>query len=209
MTPALIRAARGLLGWQQQALATAAGLSLSAINKFERGLGKTRAPTLHAMMGALKEAGIDFPTAGGVRHSDEITGVRRIQGDDFVQKLDEDIYAAVTKPGEEIYSCSADESQWFAPGIKEVAERYYKWRKKLGVKQLYLVPEDNTVFESPKAHYRILPPHLIGKIAFLIYADRVALVMWRKRQIFILRGREMSEPFREQFKFLWRLGKKT
>jgi transcriptional regulator with XRE-family HTH domain len=209
MTPATIRAARGFLNWQQQDLAVAANISLSAVNKFERGLGKTRAVTIQAMMGALKEAGIDFPPGGGIRHVDDVTGVVRIKGDDFVQKLDEDIYAAVTKPGEEIYSCSADESQWFVPGIKEVAERYYKWREKLGVKQLYLVPEGNTVFESPKAHYRLLPPHLIGKIAFLIYGDRVALVMWRKRQIFILRGQEMAEPFREQFKFLWRLGKKA
>jgi hypothetical protein len=54
-----------------------------------------------------------------------------------------------------------------------------------------------------------LPPNLIGKIAFLTYADRVALVMWRKKQVFILRGEELVEPFREQFKFLWRLGKKA
>ena len=47
MTPSHIRAARGLLDWQQQDLATMAHLSLSAVNKFERGLGKTR-PTLGA-----------------------------------------------------------------------------------------------------------------------------------------------------------------
>lgn len=206
MTPALIRAARGLLDWQQKDLATMAGLSLSAVNKFERGIGKTRNVTIQAMMRTLKEAGIEFPAGGGVRHINEITGIQRIKGDDFVEKLDEDIYAAVTKPGDEIYSCSADESQWFVPGVKEIAEQYYKWRARMGVKQLYLVPEGNTVFESPKSHYRILPPPLIGKIAFIIYGDRVALVMWRKKQIFILRGQELVQPFREQFKFLWRLG---
>jgi hypothetical protein len=135
--------------------------------------------------------------------------VQRITGDNFVEKLDEDIYAAVTTRGQEIFSCSADESQWFVPGIKETAEHYYKWRDKLGVKQLYLVPEGNTVFESPKSHYRLLPPHLIGRIAFITYADRAALVMWRKKQVFILRGEELTSPFREQFKFLWRLGRKA
>jgi transcriptional regulator with XRE-family HTH domain len=209
MTPALIRAARGLLDWQQQDLATMANLSLSAINKFERGIGKTRSSTILAMVRTLKEAGIDFPPGGGVRQSDEITSIQRIKGDDFVKKLDEDIYAAVIKPGDEIYSCSADESQWFEPSIKEVAGHYYKWRTKMAVKQLYLVPYGNTVFESPKSHYRLLPPPLIGKIAFIIYGDRVALVMWRKKQIFILRGQELVHPFREQFKFLWRLGKKA
>ncbi len=208
MTPALIRAARGLLNWQQQDLATAAGLSLSAVNKFERGFGKTRVVTLQAIILTLKEAGIEFPPGGGVRHSDEITGVQRIAGSDFVQKLDEEIYAAITKPGQEIYSCSADASQWFVPSVKKAAERYYKWRERIRVKQLYLVPDGNTVFESPKTNYRLLPSQLTGKIALLIYADRVAQVMWRKKQILILRGKEMAEPFREQFKFLWRLGKK-
>jgi len=208
MTPSLIRAGRALLDWQQQDLATASGLSLSAVNKFERGIGETRAGTIQSMMTALRGAGVDFPAGGGVRHISDATGVLRISGNDFVEKLDEDIYAAVTERGQEIYSCSADESQWFVPGIKETAERYYKWRDKLGVKQVYLVPEGNTVFESPKSHYRLLPPNLIGKIAYLTYGDRVALVSWRKKQVFIIRGQEIVEPFREQFKFLWRLGRK-
>ncbi|MDP9127000.1 MAG: helix-turn-helix domain-containing protein [Pseudomonadota bacterium] len=159
MTPSLIRAARALLDWPQEQLALKAGLSLSAVNLFERGSGHTRSSTVQKMVAALKQAGIDFPAAGGVRHADEITGVLRIKGDNFVERLDEDIYAAVTRPGDEIYSCSADESQWFVPGIKQVAERYYKWRAQLGVRQLYLVPEGNTVFESPKAHYRLCRAH--------------------------------------------------
>ena len=161
------------------------------------------------MAGALKEKGIEFPPTGGVRHAEEITGVLRISGKDFVEKLNEDIYSCVKKPGDEILSCSVDEGQWFVPGIKQTAERYYKWRDKLGVKQYYLVPEGNAVFESPRTHYRFLPPNLIGKIVFLIYADRIALVTWRKKQIFILRGSQLAEPFREQFKFLWRLAKKA
>ncbi len=209
MNPSLIRAARGLLDWQQHDLASAAGLSLKAVNSYERGLGTTRSVTLNAMIGALQEAGIEFLPSGGIRHADDTTIVKNISGDDFVEKLNEDIYAAVRKPGQEIYSCSADESQWFVPGIKETAERYYQWREKLGAKELYIVPEGNTVFESPKSHYRVLPPNLIGKIAFLIYGDRVALVSWRKKQVFILRNKEMVEPFREQFKFLWRLGRKV
>jgi transcriptional regulator with XRE-family HTH domain len=209
MTPALIRAARGLTDWRQQDLAKAAGLSLSAVIKFERGTGKTRAVTIQAMARAFREVGIEFPPTGGVRQMEDITGIQRIAGDDFVQKLNEDIYGCIKKPGEEIFSCSVDESLWFVPGIKKTAEKYYKWRDRLGVKQYYLVPEGNAVFESPRSHYRFLPQNLIGKIAFLIYADRIALVSWRRKQIFILRGSQLAEPFREQFKFLWRLAKKA
>ena len=79
----------------------------------------------------------------------------------------------------------------------------------MDVRELYLVAEGNRIFESPKQHYRILPPNLIGKITYTIYADRIALIMWRKKQVFILRGNQLVEPFREQFKFLWRLARKA
>ncbi|MFY9287508.1 MAG: helix-turn-helix transcriptional regulator [Alphaproteobacteria bacterium] len=209
MTPALIRAARGLLNWQQQDLATASGLSLSAVNNYERNLGKTRPVTLKAMTSTLEEAGIEFLASGGVRHSDDIMNIQRFSGADYIQKMNEDIYASVRKTGQDIFTCSTDESRWYSPDVKKSAEQYYAWRKKMNVKEYYLVADGNTVFESPKQHYRFLPEAMIGKITYAIYADRIALINWRKKQVIILRGNHLVEPFREQFKYLWRLAKKT
>ena len=209
MTPALIRAARGLLNWQQQDLATEAGLSLSAVNNYERGLGKTRAATLKAMSSALEASGIEFLPNGGLRHADETSGVQRFSGAEFIEKMNKDIYASIRKPGQEILTCSVDESQWFAGDVRKTSEHYYKWRTKMMVKELYLIAEGNAVFESPRTHYRFLPPSLIGKITYVIYADRIALIAWRKKQVFILRGKQLVDPFREQFKFLWRLARQA
>jgi transcriptional regulator with XRE-family HTH domain len=209
MTPSLIRAARGLLGWQQHELAKAACLSLSAVNNFERELGHTRKVTVMAMVAALEEAGIEFLPGGAIRRSDDVNNVQRLAGSDFIHKLNDDIFAAVRKPGSKIYTCSTDEARWFDPGVKDASEKYYAWRRKMGVEEFYLVAEGNTVFESPRQHYRFLSANLIGKITYAIYADRIALILWRKKQVFILRGNQLIEPFREQFKFLWRQGRRA
>lgn len=87
MTPSLIRAARGLLNWQQQDLADAAGLSLSAVNNYERELGKTRPATIQAMQGALEQAGVEFLPNGGLRSAEDTAGVQRFSGADFIEKM--------------------------------------------------------------------------------------------------------------------------
>jgi len=209
MTPALIRAARGLLSWQQQELADKAGLSLSAVNNYERETGATRQTTIDAMVAALEDAGVEFLPNGAIRHSDEVSGIQRFSGDSFIFKMNDDMYAAIRKPGQEIFTCSTDESQWHAKHIKESTTRYYKWRTQMAVYESILVAEGNNVFDAPRQHYRFLPAELIGKITYVIYADRIAFIAWRKKQVFILRGRQLVEPFREQFKYLWRLAKKA
>jgi transcriptional regulator with XRE-family HTH domain len=64
--PTQIRAARALLGWKQSQLATACGLSLTALNNIETGKADPRASTLKAIQAALEGAGIEFiPENGG------------------------------------------------------------------------------------------------------------------------------------------------
>jgi len=58
-TPAQSRAARGLLGWSQQALAEAAGLrSWRTIQRFEAGERTPKA--LREIRTALESAGVEF-----------------------------------------------------------------------------------------------------------------------------------------------------
>jgi transcriptional regulator with XRE-family HTH domain len=55
-----IRAARGLLGWSQRNLASAAGVSLSTLKAFESGRD-VRVSALAAIEAALIDAGLLFP----------------------------------------------------------------------------------------------------------------------------------------------------
>jgi transcriptional regulator with XRE-family HTH domain len=67
ITPAQIRAARALLGWNQIQLAAAAGLTEITIKDLERGLANPRPSTLDRIETAFDQAGVVFLEAGEVR----------------------------------------------------------------------------------------------------------------------------------------------
>ncbi len=64
LTPEMCRAARALLNWKAHQLASAAGLSITTVRRFEAG-GIVRLPSVEAMLQALGGAGLEFIAAGG------------------------------------------------------------------------------------------------------------------------------------------------
>lgn len=74
VTPAQVRAARGLLDWRQTELAKAAKVGVRTVIDFEADRRKPIAINLTALRQALEEAGVAF-TARGVEFTDD-GGVR-------------------------------------------------------------------------------------------------------------------------------------
>jgi DNA-binding transcriptional regulator YiaG len=60
MTPEQCRAARGWLGWPQDALAKAASVGVSTVRDFEAGRREPTRNNLTAMRVALEEGGVSF-----------------------------------------------------------------------------------------------------------------------------------------------------
>jgi transcriptional regulator with XRE-family HTH domain len=67
LTPAQARAARALLAWSQQDLATNANIATSTVADFERGRRTPVPQNAEAMRAAFERAGISFPEGGAVR----------------------------------------------------------------------------------------------------------------------------------------------
>jgi transcriptional regulator with XRE-family HTH domain len=66
LTPSLCRAARGLLGWNQDDLAKAAKVGLNTLRNFEAGKSTPMTNNLVAIQASLEAAGIVFiPENGG------------------------------------------------------------------------------------------------------------------------------------------------
>jgi DNA-binding XRE family transcriptional regulator len=63
--PEQCRAARGLLAWSQQQLATEAGVGLVTIHQMESGSTQPRRATLAAIRRALEKAGVEFIDENG------------------------------------------------------------------------------------------------------------------------------------------------
>jgi hypothetical protein len=65
MTPAQCRAARGLLDWNQDQLATAACVSVVTVRNFENVRSKPQRASLEVMRRALEAAGVEFIPENG------------------------------------------------------------------------------------------------------------------------------------------------
>ena len=60
MTPKQCRAARALLGWNQESLARAAGCSVLTVRNFEKGRRALMPNNRQAIVDAFAKAGIEF-----------------------------------------------------------------------------------------------------------------------------------------------------
>lgn len=203
ITPALARAARGLLDWQQSDLAEITGLSLTAIKNFEGGIKRSHKKTAQTIQSAFESHGIEFPVSGGLRQIDDLTSVYRFTGKDYIRGLNNDIYTSINPAKDEILTASVSESFWPV----ETSGEYYSWCERTQVKVKMLVPFEQEKGELPYKVYRVVPPEMLGKITYCIYADRLAFVFWKKKQVIVLRSAIVAEAFRNQFLYLWKTGR--
>ena len=86
-----IKAARALLGWTQDELARASGMSLPSINNMERALYAPRPETMAAIRAALEEGGIEFMPHNGLRLRQKEHDVVTFTGPSFMQDMERDM----------------------------------------------------------------------------------------------------------------------
>jgi transcriptional regulator with XRE-family HTH domain len=65
VTPAQCRAARGLLNWSQQDLASQAEVGIVTVRQLEAGANEPRRATLDVIRRAFERAGVEFLDANG------------------------------------------------------------------------------------------------------------------------------------------------
>lgn len=202
ITTQQIKAARALLDWNQSDLADASGLSLAAVNNLERGIGSPRVETMGAIEHALKMAGIEFIGTDGVRRLSEPFEMYKYEGPDFNTKLNDDMLGNLSY-GDEVLMCGINE-RLFAENDPVQLKRYtdaaieQKWRERI------LICEGDTFLASQPEAYRWISRDLFGKVPYLIYGDRMAVVMWQNPgRTIIIHNKSWVDTFRAQFEFLW------
>lgn len=204
ITPAQIKAARALLNWKQSDLAKASRLSLPSINNIERALGSPRVDTMNALQTALENAGILFTAGSGVALRDEVFEMLKFEGDDFIAKQNDDLFACMQGPDDEALMCGLDE-RMFVKHAPDQIGRYNSYHKKKNFKERILSRQNDTFFLTDPQVYRWIAPELIGTIPYLVYKDRLVMIMWDSKRTVIIRNPGIADTFRRQFEFLWKM----
>ncbi|MFH1916885.1 MAG: helix-turn-helix domain-containing protein [Nanoarchaeota archaeon] len=76
--------------------------------------------------------------------------------------------------------------------------------------KLFLLVSGTTLSDKiPLSEIRYLPENYFGLVATNIWADRVAIIIWRENPACILiKDKEVADSYMNYFKMLWKLGKK-
>lgn len=188
------RAARGLLGWTQQELADAAGLSKTAINNFEKDKSAIKMDSLKAIQMAFEALGVEFIGDTGVRLSHDRTEVLR--GPLAFQLLLEDIRTEInTAQYKDIMVLNA---------------------QKTHIEALAKLHSDNTpvrFLHAKDISADAANEHLCNSITCdaeqnapttFVFADKVALQLFGSEFILLMKNKDAYTAERKRFEILWK-----
>jgi transcriptional regulator with XRE-family HTH domain len=205
ITAEQIKAARALLNWKQSDLARESGISLPSINNIERAVGSPRVDTLVSIQNALQSAGIEFIGQQGVTRHKELFEITEHQGEDFVVRMNDDLFSCMYGADDVVMMVGLDDREYAIYSASEML-RYDDYHQKTKFTHKILVKEHETFFLSPVESFRWISPELLGKVPYMVYKDRLVMMMWEARRGVIIRSQSIADTFRKQFEFLWDMG---
>ncbi len=195
------RGARGILGWTQQDLADASGLSKTAINNFEKGHSDIKAESLRAIRMAFESSDIEFIAAKGVAKRTE--SIEILRGPSALNDLIEDIHSSLPHGRNEILIANVDQTLPTRIATQKLF-RHIEILKDKNVTERVLCPIGTTSILSPIDECRWLEEGIAqNSITIFIYADKVAFELWDQSMITIISSAEAADAERDRFETLW------
>ena len=204
-----IKGARGLLSWSQQDLAEKSGISKPTINNIERFMLTPRVRTMEKIEHAFIDAGIEFIEGPGVRFSAQNLNVKVLVGSEALLRFAEDMYLTLKdREDKEVLSSGADEKKLYAIGGEKFSKLLDRNRK-IGITAKILLADGDTYFLEPKRFYRWCDKNMQQQVAYHVYADTYAMLLWGPpTKIILIKNAQIAEDYRKQFLNDWENAKK-
>lgn len=192
----LLKAARGLIGWSSDDLATQSGASGSAIRTFESGKGQLSRINQQRIITALDLAGIEIQADSVRRRTREV-----VIYDDYLAVLNDAL--SVLGEGDEILFHRADDSRSTPEVIAKIDEL-----KAAGITCKSTICAGNRFILGNASSYRWIPEeYFAGGEVEAIYADRYVIHAPGEREDFVcIRNVAVAETHRRQFYYWWNKG---
>ncbi len=200
-----IKAARALLGWLQDDLANASGLSVATIRKLELGYISPRSATMAKIREAFEGSGLEFLDPDGVRHRQEY--ITTYTAPDGTLAFFDDILKTMEKKKGDLLIVSKSGSLFEFDEIH--AEQCM--RKISDLKDTHLVSVKCLLTEnyaSPLTaalcECRQLSKHFVDPAPFFVYGDKYALFENRGLpKIIVIQSMAITQSMRQQFYSMW------
>lgn len=200
-----IKAARGLLEWNQTDLAEASGLHLNAINNVERRHGIPRGETIALIQKAFEDKGIRFKGLTGVELVQESLEIKKYTGKDLIKVMTDDVLRTMTKPEDELIAILPDEQPFGQD--KKNNDRYYAVQKKIGFQHRMILSKPDAEYYMEDKFVRYLPETILGTISYQVYGDKFVIINWNVPEMVMIRSETLALSFRNQFEYLWQQAK--
>jgi transcriptional regulator with XRE-family HTH domain len=207
LTSRQIKAARALLDWSQDDLASASQLSIATIRKLELGHISPRSTTTHHIRQAFENAGLEFIEPNGVRQRPE--DIIIYQGLDQARDFFDDVYNTAKKKDCEIIVVSPGEPKYFIDILGDYrlthVERMTAIKDTSPVRCI-LTEDTKTLPAVSYCEYRTLSKHYVDSVPFYVYDDKYAIMISEASpspKIIVLQSRSVAEAFRHQFYSMW------
>jgi DNA-binding XRE family transcriptional regulator len=197
-----IRAARALLEWDAEDLATKAELSRDTIFNIENGKVQARGSSADKIVRAFNKNGLEFTDNSGVRLKP--SGLETYEGDMANRTLLNDVYNTLRDTGGEVLISHVDEAMATESVSQEFLDKHLERLEKANIKERMLVRKGDSNMITETIAYRAIPEKYFVPTALFIYGDKLGLASWSgsKRSV-IIHDALFAESARKLFNFVW------
>ncbi|MGH1397812.1 MAG: helix-turn-helix domain-containing protein [Alphaproteobacteria bacterium] len=201
------RGARGILGWTQQDLANACGLSKTAINNYEKSHSDIKAESLKAIRMAFESAEIEFIGDNGVTKRRE--NIKILRGAEALNDLIDDIHQTLATQKTDILISHVTAELPNHLSTQKLF-KHIDFLKTHEIKQRILTPDNTQQILGPEDECRRTTKTTAEhNQTSYIYGGKVAIELWGKSMIIVINSAEASEAEAERFEYLWAHAKPT
>lgn len=195
------RGARGILGWTQQELADACGLSKTAINNFEKGHSDIKAESIKAIRMAFESGGIDFIGQTGIQKKSE--NVSFIRGKNAFYEVLLDMQKTLSTQKKDLLILNPPNYEQRNAPIKLIDECQSLIKKNdISVRKIIhpsIEPYPHNL-EVCRV-YEGVEPQLMQSC--YIYDNKIVFELWEGAMYILVQSQQAADIERQRFEYIW------
>ncbi|MGE0109119.1 MAG: helix-turn-helix domain-containing protein [Bdellovibrionales bacterium] len=208
VTPAQLRAARGMIDWTRSKLAKASGISAETIKNIEHGIYTPQEATIDSIVAAFAEHDLVFMENEGIQRLKN--RVRVFSGKRGHADFLDHVYGVMEKNRGQICQFNLSDAAHLPYAGDSAREHLKRMSLVEGLRARVLVPEGDRSFPASYCQYRWLDRQAQKLIPYYIYSDYVSLVLVKNEQYMetvSIHSKLLAEKYTEQFDLFWETAK--